>query len=185
MITGQIGRGGHYSDLKQAITIVITDFNFVPETKRCHTVFRLLEKEEHFPFNDLVEIHVLNLTRLSEDNEDGKLTDWLRFLKAESEEEFKMLAEKNPVIGEAYSKLEVMSQDEANRMLYEARLKAQRDEYARIQYALEEGERTGRLEGERTGRLEAARNALKMGLPVEQIALITGIPSENILKQLK
>jgi predicted transposase/invertase (TIGR01784 family) len=39
MITRQIGRGGHYGDLKQAITIVITDFNFVPETKRCHTVF--------------------------------------------------------------------------------------------------------------------------------------------------
>jgi hypothetical protein len=31
----------------------------------------------------------------------GRLLDWLKFLKAETEEEFKMLAEKNPMIGEA------------------------------------------------------------------------------------
>jgi hypothetical protein len=50
-----------------------------------------------------------------------------------------MLAEKNPVIREAYCKLQVMSEDEANRMLYEARLKAQRDEYSRVQGAWQKG----------------------------------------------
>ncbi|MDR1277634.1 MAG: hypothetical protein LBK02_02675 [Treponema sp.] len=40
--------------------------------------------------------------------------------------EFKVLAKKDPMIGEVYSKLQVMSADEANRMIYEARLKAQR-----------------------------------------------------------
>jgi hypothetical protein len=70
-----------------------------------------------------MEIHVLNLERLPADGE-GRLLDWLRFLKAETEEEFEMLAEKDPVIEEAYCKLQVMSEDEANRMIYEARLKA-------------------------------------------------------------
>jgi predicted transposase/invertase (TIGR01784 family) len=97
MITEQIGRGGHYNDLKKAISIVITDYDFIPETSRCHTTYRMLETEEHFPFNDLMEIHVLNLERLPAEGE-GKLLDWLRFLKAETEEEFKMLAEKNPMI---------------------------------------------------------------------------------------
>jgi hypothetical protein len=46
-----------------------------------------------------------------------------------------MATEKNPVIQEAYCKLQVMSEDEANRMLYEARLKAQRDEYSHIRGA--------------------------------------------------
>jgi predicted transposase/invertase (TIGR01784 family) len=32
MITGQIGRGGHYNDLKQAISIVIADYDFIPES---------------------------------------------------------------------------------------------------------------------------------------------------------
>jgi predicted transposase/invertase (TIGR01784 family) len=98
----------------------------------------------HFPFNDLMEIHALNLKRLPADGE-GKLLDWLRFLKAETEEEFKMLATKNPIIEEAYCKLQVMSEDEANRMIYEARLKAWRDEQSRLQGARNEG----RLESQR------------------------------------
>jgi predicted transposase/invertase (TIGR01784 family) len=145
MITEQIGMGGHYGDLKRVVTIIITDYDFVPETLRCHTVYRMLEIEEHFPFNDLMEIHVLNLERLPAEVE-GRLLDWLMFLKAETEEEFKMLAEKNPVIREAYCKLQVMSEDEASRMLYEARLKAQRDEYSRVQGARQEGRQEERKE---------------------------------------
>jgi predicted transposase/invertase (TIGR01784 family) len=102
-----------------------------------------------------MEIHVLNLERLPRDGE-GRLLDWLRFLKAETEEEFKMLAEKDPLIKEAYCKLQVMSEDEANRMIYEARLKAQRDEYSRLQGALREGRR------------EVARNLKALDVPVEK-----------------
>jgi predicted transposase/invertase (TIGR01784 family) len=38
MITEQIGRGGHYSDLKQAITIIIADYDIIPETGRYRAV---------------------------------------------------------------------------------------------------------------------------------------------------
>jgi predicted transposase/invertase (TIGR01784 family) len=55
MITEQIGRGGHYSELKPVGCIIITDYDFIPETSRCHTAYRMLEVEEHFPFNDLME----------------------------------------------------------------------------------------------------------------------------------
>jgi hypothetical protein len=55
-----------------------------------------------------------------------------------------MLAAKNPMIEEAYCKLQVMSEDEANRMIYEARLKAQRDEYSRLQGARNEGREESR-----------------------------------------
>jgi predicted transposase/invertase (TIGR01784 family) len=127
----------------------------------------MLETEEHFPFNDLMEIHALNLERLPAEGE-GRLLDWLRFLKAETEEEFKMLAEKNPMIEEAYCKLQVMSEDEANRMIYEARLKAQRDEYSRIQGAL------------RQGRQEVTRNLKTLGVPVEKIAQATGLSADEI-----
>jgi predicted transposase/invertase (TIGR01784 family) len=167
MITEQIGRGGHYNDLKRAISIVITDYDFIPESSRCHTAYRMLETEEHFPFNDLMEIHVLNLERLPAEGE-GKLLDWLRFLKAETEEEFKMLAEKYPMIQEAYCKLQEMSEDEANRMIYEARLKAQRDEYSRTQGAL------------RKAREEIARNFKQLGISVEQIAQGTGLSIDEI-----
>ncbi|MDR0642037.1 MAG: Rpn family recombination-promoting nuclease/putative transposase, partial [Treponema sp.] len=64
MITEQVGMGGYYNELKQAISIIITDYDFIQESERYHTVFRMLEVEGHFEFNDLMEIHVLNLKRL-------------------------------------------------------------------------------------------------------------------------
>jgi predicted transposase/invertase (TIGR01784 family) len=167
MITEQLGVGEHYGDLKPVVCIIITDYDFIRETTRCHTAYRMLEIEEYFPFNDLMEIHALNLKRLPAEGE-GRLLDWLRFLKAETEEEFKMLAQKNPVIEEAYCKLQVMSEDEANRMLYEARLKARRDEYSRLQGALREE------------RKEIAQALKALGDPVEKIAKVTGLSPDEI-----
>jgi predicted transposase/invertase (TIGR01784 family) len=107
------------------------------------------------------------LERLPAD-EEGKLLDWLRFLKAETEEEFKMLATKNPMIAEAYCKLQEMSEDEANRMIYEARLKAQRDEYSRLHGALKKRDR------------EIAQNLKQLGISVEQIAQATSLSPDEI-----
>jgi predicted transposase/invertase (TIGR01784 family) len=175
MITEQIGRGGHYSELKQVICIVITDYDFIPESEQCHTVFEMLEKKEHFPFNDLLEIDVLNLEKLPPEGE-GKLLDWLRFLKAGGEEEIKMVAEKNPIINEAYCKLQEMSEDEATRMIYEARLKAQRDEYSRIQGAL----RTGREEGREEEREEVILRMAEHGMAVKDIAAIVHLSEPEV-----
>jgi predicted transposase/invertase (TIGR01784 family) len=142
----------------------------------------MLEVEEYFPFNELMEIHVLNLRRVPTD-EDNKLVNWLRFIGAGSEEEIKMVAERDEVIKEAYCKLQVMSEDEANRMIYEARLKAQRDEYSRIQGALREGREKGWKEGQEEGRRERLGIAVKMkkrGIPIDQIAEDTGFSLEEI-----
>jgi predicted transposase/invertase (TIGR01784 family) len=119
----------------------------------------------------------------------------LRFLKAEKEEEFKMLAEKNPIIKKAYCKLQEMSEDEAARMLYEARLKAQRDEYSRIQGALrkgrEEGWKEGREEGLEKGREEgeaAVRRIIlemgKSGMDAKTIAAVTHLSGQEITRIL-
>jgi predicted transposase/invertase (TIGR01784 family) len=102
--------------------------------------------------------------------------DWLRFLKAETEEELRMVAEKNPVIGEAYCRLQVMSEDEANRMLYEARLKAQRDEYSRVHGAWQEGRQEGRQEE----RKEIISQMAKHGMNVNAIAAITHLSEGEV-----
>jgi predicted transposase/invertase (TIGR01784 family) len=103
-----------------------------------------------------------------------------------------MLSERNPLIEEAYCRLQVMSEDEANRMLYEARLKAQRDEYSRIQGALQKGWQEGLQEGRqeglqeglqkgwREGREEIARTLKALGDPVEKIARATGLSVDAI-----
>jgi predicted transposase/invertase (TIGR01784 family) len=72
------------------------------------------------------------------------------------------------VINDAYCKLQVMSKDEANRMIYEA----QRDEYSRL--------RGARQEGREEEKLEIARNFKNLGVPVEQVAQATGLSPEEI-----
>jgi flagellar biosynthesis/type III secretory pathway protein FliH len=69
-------------------------------------------------------------------------------------------------------KLQVMSEDEANRMLYEARLKAQRDEYSRIQGAHQEGLVKGLEKGLVKGLVKGQNMVLelmKAGYSAEQI----------------
>ncbi|MDR3012043.1 MAG: Rpn family recombination-promoting nuclease/putative transposase, partial [Chitinispirillales bacterium] len=60
----QIGDGGDYSAIKPAISIIIIDYPLIHESEKCHNVFSMLERDEHFPFNDLQEIHVLHLCRI-------------------------------------------------------------------------------------------------------------------------
>ena len=119
-------------------SIIVADFDFVPESEKCHTIFQTLEKDEHFPFNDLEEIHVLSLKKLSRlDNE--RLREWLRFINSESKEEFMELAGIDPVFVKAVDVLATFSADDYNRMLYEARLKEWRDNKSRIDGAYNDG----------------------------------------------
>jgi len=142
MLTEQIGKGGSYSELKPVKSIIVADFDFVPESEKCHTIFQMLEKDEHFPFNDLEEIHVLSLKKLSKlDNE--SLREWLKFINSESREEFMELAKKSPVFEKAVDVLTEVSADDYNRMLYEARLKEWRDNKSRIDGAWTEGKTEG------------------------------------------
>jgi predicted transposase/invertase (TIGR01784 family) len=80
------------------------------------------------------------------------------------------------MIEEAYCKLQVMSEDESNRMIYEARLKAQRDEHSRIQGALKQGWTEGRQERDK----EVARTLKAFGDSVEKIVQVTGLSSDEI-----
>lgn len=145
MITEQLREGDSYQELKRSICIAIVDFPLIAESERCHTVFRLLEQTGMFPFTNLMEINVLDLTKIPQ-KEPGKLLDWLRFFKAERKEEFEMASNANAAIRKAYARLQVLSEDETNKMLYDARIKAQRDEWSRLGGARREGRAEGRAE---------------------------------------
>jgi len=138
LLTEQLGTGDPYSKLKPVKSIIVADFDFVPESEKCHTVFQTLEKDEHFPFNDLEEIHVLCLEKLSKLDNEG-LLKWLRFISSESKEDFMKLAKSDPVIEKAVDVLTTVSADEYNRMLYEARLKEWRDNQSRLEGARKDG----------------------------------------------
>jgi hypothetical protein len=86
----------------------------------------MLEKSEKFPFNDLQEIHILDLSRI-EKEENETLSDWLTFINSEREEDFMRVAVKNKAINTAFGELKILSADKKQRARYDDRLKLQRD----------------------------------------------------------
>jgi len=120
---------------------------------------------------DALEIHTLEVPKsrkVSEDAERADLLDWMKFFDVKTEEELNMLAKKSPAMKRASLRLLELSADEKARQLYEARLKEQRDNYAREQGAKKEGI------------LLVARNALSMGLSADDIIKLTGLTREEI-----
>jgi predicted transposase/invertase (TIGR01784 family) len=117
---------------------------------------------------------------------DNYLWHWLRFLRAESKEDLDMVAQASPKLEKVVGKLLELSEDESARMLYEAEVKQERDNRARLRGALEQGIAQGRAEGkaegEKTGRIEIARRLLNMKMPLEKIVRLTDLSLEEIEK---
>ena len=101
-----------------------------------------------------------------------------------------MVAQASPKLKKTIVKLLELSEDEQARVIYEAEVKALRDERARIRGAFEkgvfQGKAEGRIEGKNEGKnekaLEIARNLINIGMPVEKIADATALSYEEIEK---
>ena len=97
---------------------------------------------------DKFEIHILELPKLKKyDYPESELLNWTRFMNAEKEEEFQMLAEKDEYMEKAYEKLTKISADEQKRLEYEAREKAIRDYNWQMKSNYENGVADGEKKG--------------------------------------
>ena len=173
LITDQIDAGEDYSSIKRVITILITDYLLIHESGRYHNRFTLYDPESAIEFSDLIEIHTLELPKLPE-TADNYLWHWLRFLRAESREDLEMVAQASPKLKKTVVKLLELSEDEHARMIYEAEVKALRDDRSRVRGAFEKGANEKAL--------EIARNLIAIGMPVEKIADATALSYEEIEK---
>ena len=93
-------------------------------------------------------------------------------------EDLDMVAQASPKLEKVVGKLLELSEDESARMLYEAEVKQERDNRARLRGALE----TGMAKGKREERIEIARKLLNMSLPLENIVKATDLSREEIEK---
>jgi hypothetical protein len=90
-------------------------------------------------FTDVVEINVLEPGKLPAEP-DGRLFNWGQFFRAETPEELAMVADKDPAIAEAAALVMELNEDDAERMLADARWKWQMDHAARERQHYREGE---------------------------------------------
>ena len=170
--------------------ISILDFELFPDEEEFYSCFHIREDTRHTVYTDKLEFHVLELPKLPKEltEDSGDLLLWAKFINAEREEEFAVLAERNPDLGSAYRQLQVISQDQEKRLEYEAREKALRD-YNQLMIEAEargkaQGETMGEKRGEAKKAFSIARNMLDLKLPIDIIAKSTGLSMEQI-KDLK
>jgi predicted transposase/invertase (TIGR01784 family) len=98
------------------------------------------------------------------------------------------LANKNPDLGKIVGRVMEMSEDEAERMIADAREKARRDKVAEIAYGRNEGIaeglargiEKGLAKGKAEGKAEAAIGMKAENIPIETIAKITGLSAQKI-----
>jgi predicted transposase/invertase (TIGR01784 family) len=172
MIIEQIGKGEDYDLIQKVISIVITDFELITDSKAYHNKYRLSDINTCSQFSDALEINVLELPKLPKEPDSSQLWNWLCFLKSKREGEFAMIAEKSPTIEKAVTVLKELSEDERTRLLYEEREKARRDERGRIKFAEKEG-------AKKQAR-ETAVKAIQKNMSIADIADLTGLSQEEI-----
>ena len=178
MYLDQLNRGHSYHELKRTIVINILDYMLMP-VEDLHTCFQAYDKTHDILMSDVFEIHFLELPKVHRckvQYEGTVLLSWLIFLNADTEEEIIMASEGKPAIQKAYHSLQVMSLDEENRRLYEAREMFLHDQATRMYEAKEEG-----LE---KGKETVAKNLLSKGMDDEFVIETTGL-DQSIIDKLK
>ncbi len=179
LFTGQITEGQAYWELHPTLTVNIVDFMMRPEST-CHTIFTLQERHSGRGFSDALTIHFLELPKFRRQElvSHHRLTQWLLFLTLNTPEQLEELAMDDPIMKQALTNLEWLSQDRATRERYEARQKALRDELSRMEGARRQGLKEGRFEES----LEVARKMLRAGVDLAQIMEWTDLTKDELIR---
>ncbi len=148
LYTSELKSGEPYGNLKQTIAINILNFNMF-ESKNYHTEVVAAIKETNEIFSDKFSIHFFELRKVGKKvNPNNRRELWIQFINADSEEEFKMLAEtKVPTIEKAVKVILDMSEDTKIREMARQREKMLHDEASLIQGAKNEGIAIGEARG--------------------------------------
>jgi predicted transposase/invertase (TIGR01784 family) len=174
---GQLHEGHQYAALRPAIRICVLTQALFAGSSALHLDFRLRESSSDLILTDDLQIHLLQLNNLRVTAEKvyhaWPAERWAYFLqnadKLTSAEVCRLFPD--DAIAEAAGVLEMISQTPEQLMLYNARLKFQRDEEARLQDAIQVGEARGAARGLKVGRITLLQELLGIRLStVEEFA---------------
>ena len=182
MIHEHFFSGLQYADLKKCIAINVLNSPFKLSHK-VHSVYQIRESEEQTLLDELLEIHFLDLTKLPKENLTS-VEKWLMFIKTDSKEERRMLAQENPVMTKANNVMDIFYLDEQERRRYEAAWEYESDRLSMINESerkgLERGKSLGLAEGSRQKALQDAGNFKRLGVSIDIITQATGLSKEEV-----
>jgi predicted transposase/invertase (TIGR01784 family) len=175
----QLYEGDPYRKLRPAISICVLSRSMFPKSTGLHLDFRLREASGKLTLTDDLQIHLLQLNHLQVTAENvynaSPAERWAWFLlnadKLTSAEIRRLFPDEEFL--EAAGVLEMISQTPEQMMLYNARLKMQLDNEARLYHAREEALEEGMEKGLEKGLEEGREKGLEEGLEKgEQIGRI-------------
>ena len=196
MYSANLKVGEEYSKLRRTISIIIVDGE-LPEfkgIKKAQTNWQIREEEyKNIILTSYFEICIIELPKAIKEyktNKENGALQWMMFLENPEDMEVTKIMEENENIKEAKEELDRISQDDIlRRMAFKAEL--ERMDYAQLMYeAKRDGKAEGRAEGRAEGKIEGAKeekiqiakNMLKKGINILDIAEITGLSKEEIEK---
>jgi predicted transposase/invertase (TIGR01784 family) len=168
MITEQIGKGEKYNNIKQVISIVITEQEFITDSRNFHHRFTMYDSVNKVELTDIVEVNTLDLCKIPAEADNNRLCYWMEFIKAEGEIELEAVAQRDPLLRKAVARLMELSSDEKTRLLYEAREKERMDIESR-----EDSARTEKA-------LTIARSLLGVGDSVDKVVTVTWLTRAEV-----
>ena len=173
MITEQTEINKKYSNIKKCVGISILDFEYIRQCNKFHTVYHFREDAENLMYTDVMEIHVVELPKLPSLNDGTSLYDWVKFIKAETREEFEMLAKQSKYLEAAYETLDQISADEEKRHQYLRREVALYDQNTLMEENYERGKMVGKA--------IMLKALYKDGVTVEQLAEKFNLPVSEVV----
>ena len=183
MYEEQLGQGEDYSKLTRTVCINILNFKYL-KTEKFHTGYRLKEIETNEELTDIIEMHFIEIPKLSEESDEKDLlTAWTEFLKNPESEKVRNLEMNIEEIREAKDELVRISNNKKQREIYEMRSKILKDKISVLNEAerkgIQEGIKKGREEGIKQRTIELAKNLLDV-LDNETISLKTGLSVSKV-----
>lgn len=181
-IQEQAERGEWNYQLKAVYCIGILDFVFdEKEEKEVIHTFQL-KNQNNQVFYDKLKYVYLELPNF--DKKENELTTrldkWLYFIK--HLEDFESIPDifKDDIFIQAFEKAEIAKYSEVELHNYESSLKIFRDNKNSFDYAVDTAYGDGKKDGKTEEKFEVAKNALKLGLSIDNIIKLTGLTKQEI-----
>ena len=162
----QLSKGESYQKLVPSISICVLSRALFPEPALLHLDFRLRDSAANLTLTDHLQVHLLQLKHLQVTAETvynaTPAEQWAYFLKNAETLTLEDVRRSFPdrVFHEAIGVLQMISKTEEQMLVYNARLKEQRDEEARTVQAVVQARLEGRQEGIEIGEARGLRGQI-------------------------
>ena len=193
----QLKKRGTYSDLKRAISILITEHSLdeLKDIKSTGLKWQIKDSDTGvYVLTDTLEVYIIELDkvrRLYKENPSSEIYQWMMFLDNPNSEEVDAIMKENKDICEATSNLEDICADEELQRFIQYKEKQEHDWASYREQSLKEGHEEGLKKGFEKGskirETEIVSNMLRSGMPHSQILSLVGITQEelnNIISKL-